>query len=369
VPTGLRELSARAVAWSVVGGTLALGAALFFWQRSRSAERAPASPLEFIPPGPVFLASLDFGALAHAPLGTELVRRMNEASGPGERCAAPLLAEVEKLALAVPSGDREPALSTTSEFGIVAVGPLAARPFVDCAERLMRAHGGEPVVTHIGSFVSVRDRRHASGELAVRDGGPAILGGGSYFRDLLDAADGLSGPQKSNARDALHAELRRELDSQAPLVLSFALREGWLRGLLDDDRAEASPLAALRGVAVSVELASRARLDMLLGCSDARGCRRVGALLGELGRLVDPELPENALAVTEQGDHLRARLELDSRRSRALVDAALGVLSGGLGSGLRPALAGVRAIASSSQPRGAASDRATERAAKDSGAP
>jgi hypothetical protein len=105
------------------------------------------------------------------------------------------------------------------ELGLAAVGDFDAAAVADCAAAIVRLHGGDPVRTTLGGFLTVRDRGGASeGEVAARDGGPVLLSGGRYLRDMIDAAEGRSPSLRSEAR---HRALREAVGVDAALVVSW----------------------------------------------------------------------------------------------------------------------------------------------------
>ena len=81
----------------------------------------------------------------------------------------------------------------SGDFGLIASGKIDEKALITCASKVIEGRGGMPSVTTIGSFRTVRDTSlsEGGGEIAVRDGGPLLLGAGSYLRAMIDTAEKL----------------------------------------------------------------------------------------------------------------------------------------------------------------------------------
>lgn len=302
--------------------------------RKRTAElaaRKEKPALSMIPPGPAFLLTVDVADLRKGYAASLFGRHLAGLSSLSKRCDFEPLAEVQQLALAVPSGEGPLAgRISTEDFGVVATGAFAKQRVLRCAELSIRDHGGEPIATRIGMFDTVRDRSKNGGELAVRDGGPLILSGGRYFRELLDAAGtGISGDQAAAARDRVHAELRRALGTPAPLLASWVLPENWAERLLGDGEARSSRLAGVRAVGLRASFEPKPALEAVLACSGEVACNEAAGFLEELRRALGPELDADArlrlvkrIALTQDGTKIRLKLELERRELESLLDLA-----------------------------------------------
>jgi hypothetical protein len=174
----------------------------------------------------------------------------------------------------------------------------------------------------------VRDRKQSS-EVAAEDRMLVVIGG-SYFRALLDAAQGHT-DRKPDARDAQHAELRRSLGPGA-VMATWLLGEHWLERVAGvEGNSRLSPLSALQAVGVRVALDDTPRGRVLLDCADSAGAARLASLLDEL-RTSARDLPWirrffgliQRVSVTSAG----ARLQLAIEPTRAELDALLGLLLG-----------------------------------------
>jgi hypothetical protein len=326
-------------------GLLVSALAVTGWAFATHGERAPNRPaialpasgqsslLSLIPPGSAFVLSADVPELARAPLGAFLAQRLGHASGAGQLsalCGFEPLTRLDQLALAVPSATLA-AQEHPEDFGIVASGRFSAKEIAHCASAAITARSGEPIQTQLGSFSSVRDRKHDGGEVAARDG-LLLVSGGSYFRQLLDAAEGNApASEHRDARDARHAELRRTLGS-APLLATWLLGQGWFERIAQDERgARLSPLRTLEAVGARIDVAGAIHVTLLLECADSDGASGVSSLLGELrsslkGLPLDPALTGLAerIAVSQTGARLRLTLELSQAELTPLLDLLLG---------------------------------------------
>jgi hypothetical protein len=297
---------------------------------ARETAVAPASALSLIPSGSAFMLTADVRQLQHAPLGELLSQRLGRAGGTAElvkSCGLDPLARLDQLALAVPSAGLA-AQEHPEDFGIVAQGRFSAAEIMHCASAVITQRGGEAIETRLGKFRSVRDRKQ-SAEIAAKDG-TLIVSGGSYFRELLDAAEGHPS-SKRDPRDARHAELRRTL-GPGTIVATWLLGEHWFERVAgDDSSARLSPLSALQAVGAHIDLSDTARVRLLLDCTDSEGAGRIASLLSELRSSLhalplDPALSGLAerVSVSQAGARLRLVVDL----SRAELEALLGMLLG-----------------------------------------
>jgi hypothetical protein len=298
------------------------------------AEHEVASPqqsaLSLIPPGSAFVLTADVRQLQHAPLGQQLAQRLGRAGGTGDLaqlCGFDPLARLDQLALAVPSAGLA-AQEHPEDLGIVAHGRFTAAEIMRCANAVITRRGGEAIETRLGKFRSVRDRKQ-SGEVAAKDG-TLIVSGGSYLRDLLDAAEGHAS-SKRDRRDTRHTELRRTL-GPGTVVATWLLGEHWFERVAgDDSNARMSPLSALQAVAAHIDVSDAAHVLLLLDCTDSEGAGRVASLLSELRSSLhalplDPAL--SGLAERVSVSQTGARLKLAVEPTQAELNALLGLLLG-----------------------------------------
>jgi hypothetical protein len=292
--------------------------------------RSTVPALSLIPSGSAFVLTAEVRQLRHAPLGELLAIRLGRAGTTAElvkRCGLDPLARLDQLALAVPSAGSA-AQEHPEDFGIVAQGRFSAVEILRCASSVITQRGGEAIETQVGKFRSVRDRKQ-SAEIAATDG-TLIVSGGSYFRELLDAAEGHAST-KRDPRDARHAELRRAL-GPGTIVATWLLDAHWFDRIAGDDRdARLSSLSALTALGAHIDVTDSAHVLLLIDCTDREGAERVATLLTQLRSSLhalplDPALSSLAerVSVSQNG----ARLTLAVDPTQAELNALLGLLLG-----------------------------------------
>ena len=333
-------MSVRAFHWGLFLSALALTGGVLGLHGRRTGElgaaqqSAATSPLALIPPGSAFVLSADVAQLRRAPLGAILAQRFGQLGGPSgdlsTLCGFDPLAALDELALAVPSAGKAES-AHAEDFGVVATGHFSAAQITRCASAAISQRGGEPVLAQLGAFSSVRDRKRAGGEVAARDGGLLIVSGGSYFRDLLDAAAGNpSHREHEDAKDARHVALRRALGSGA-ILASWLLPDGWFERVAGEDAARLSSLRGLQAIGARVEVAKELRLSLLLDCAGPDGATAIRAWLEQLRASLtelplDPVLAGAArrIEIEPAGAQLRLKLTLDRTELTAALDTLLG---------------------------------------------
>ena len=288
---------------------------------AHSAETQPRSPLALIPPGSAFILGVDVGALARAPLGVFIAERLGRSAGTGklsETCGFDPLLRLDQLALSIPSANL--GADAHPDFGVIANGRFTAAEITRCASTAISARGGEAVHSKLDSFDTVRDRNGSGGEIAAKDG-LVVVSGGNYFRELLNAAEGVLGSlTQPNARSLQHADLRREL-GPGPLLATWLLGDGWFERVAGSDvNARLSPLSALKRIGARVNVTATAQLLLLLECEDGAGAERVADLLRDVQSSLDAiplalELRATAKRITIRQREARLSLELELDRT------------------------------------------------------
>jgi len=302
----------RALLWLLAAGALVLGAA-FALHRSRGMGLPPpplVEPLSLVPAGPAFVLTVDVARLRTTDLGRKLVGSelgrlaAKKGGAPWNDCQPLLGAEVDRLAVSVPSVEAALNHPSGATLGVIAAGRFPKHRALMCA--LGSAGSLDATVsTTIGSFDTRRDPR-TSREVAARDG-LLVQSDGAYFRALLDRAERAHTrtTKAEDTRDKVHAELRRLVGQNAPLVASLVLSQGWLPTLLGDPAAEASPLANLRAAALRLELTSTFAVAGTLLCERDEPCVRLEHFLtllrSDLGTL-DPDLAALLAKLTLERD-------------------------------------------------------------------
>jgi hypothetical protein len=320
----------RNIHFGVLGAAVALAVWVFGAQpraggqathgSARATAREP-SPLALIPPGSAFILSVDVRALASARLGAFIAERLARSAGTSqlaETCGFDPLLRLDQLALSIPTANL--ALDAHPDFGVVASGRFSAAEITRCASAAIDARGGEAVRSKVDSFDTVRDRNGSGGEIAVKDG-LVVVSGGNYFRELLNAAEGVLGNlTQRSPRGLQHADLRQAL-GPGPLVATWLLGEGWFERVAGSDaNARLSPLSALKRLGARMNVAENAQLSILLDCADSAGAERIATLLRELQSSLDilpldPTLRTIAKRITLSQNEARLRLELELNRA------------------------------------------------------
>ena len=122
--------------------------------RSRQAPDLRSRALDAVPSGALLVAVADLAALRASPIGGPLLREGREIEGLGkvrDVCGFDPIDQLDEIALAIP------AAGDSGDFGVVAAGAVDGDALLACASKVIEARGGQPVVTSIGSFRSVRD--------------------------------------------------------------------------------------------------------------------------------------------------------------------------------------------------------------------
>src|SRR6185503_19622178 len=154
------------------------------------------------------------------------------------------LDSIDQLALVIPQGGSE------TEFGIVGAGRIESAALVECDRKVIAARSGQAVSTRIGSFTSVRDASptgsHGAGEIAVREGGPLLIGSGSFLRTMIDTADG---SLPTIRVDQGHAALRATVAEEAAIVLTLVLSPAQRATIADEvSRSAGKAPASLQSI-------------------------------------------------------------------------------------------------------------------------
>lgn len=159
-----------------------------------------ADVLAAAPRGAWLLATVDVAELRGSPVAQALVGS-DGVTIPGvgrlaDACGFEPLAHLRAIALVAPEGE--------GDFGVAFAGDFDERALADCATKIVRARGVDPVVATHGSYTLVgsgeaagpgqpaadggRAAEHA--RLAYRKGGPYLVGRGAWLLTMIDAVDG-----------------------------------------------------------------------------------------------------------------------------------------------------------------------------------
>lgn len=204
----------------VLGGALALLVAGLAWvARQRGELNFQTTALDAVPAGALLVARGDLNKLRSTSFAQVLLGEGREIPGLGkvrDVCGMDPLDSMHELVLAIPAAGEE------GDFGLAASGDVADDALIACASKVIEARGGRPVVTPIGGFRCVRDATLAAtgGEIAVRKGGPVLLGAGPYLRAMIDAVEGRGPTIRSSVAHNRLAEGLGSSDLRITVVLT-----------------------------------------------------------------------------------------------------------------------------------------------------
>ncbi|MCC6553684.1 MAG: hypothetical protein IT372_11775 [Polyangiaceae bacterium] len=315
----------RGIAFVALAAALGGGLA---WAVKRHAGEGPSPrALDAVPAGALLVATADVKALRASPLGASVLKDGREIQGVGkikDVCGFDPMDTIEEVAIAVP------AAGDGGDFGLAAAGSIDAEALLDCASKVIQARGGRPVVTPIGSFSTVRDAgaEIGGGEIAVRRGGPVLLGGGAYLRAMIDSADGRSPGIRASVAHGRLAEQVGGAAARVTVVLTPELR-AQLANELSLSGSPASPASTILAGGLGVDLGPDVALHAVIACAAAPGCAELGA---RLAAARDARVEDHAtqlvgfaavLARVElqpEGDALHIRVAVPAAEAGALLD-------------------------------------------------
>jgi hypothetical protein len=313
-------------------GAVAVAAAAVFGLALRRPEaRAPAfAPLDAIPAGAALVATVDLGRLRQSEIGALLTAGGRQLPGVGriaDVCGFDPTSAIDFIAVGVPSGGPGP-----TDFGLVATGSFQADRLADCASTVIARQGGRPARSQIGSFIGVRDRnRSEGGEVAIREGGPVLLGGGGYLRDMIDATEGRLPPVH---RDEAHLALRRSVGEDAALVATWLPKPDWLERALGTPEAKDSPLSGIRVAAIRVDVSPGWQARAILGCELARACQDLASLLERVrddpAPILGLPLQLRDVQITQADREVRLSLNLDAQQVARITEQFLATIDAAL---------------------------------------
>ncbi|WP_437528519.1 hypothetical protein WME79_45710 [Sorangium sp. So ce726] len=298
------------------------------WLLSRRQESPPAAPraLDAVPAGAMLVATLDLPALRASPAFASFLREEREIPGLGkvrDVCGFDPVAALTEVAIAIP------AAGEGGDFGLVAAGAVQDEALLACASKVIEARGGRPVVSGIGSFRAVRDSSaEGHGEIAVRPGGPILLGGGAYLRAMIDAAEGRAGNVGASAAHDDIARAVGEGAARVTVVLTPEQRAEIGRELALSGSSR-SPAASLLSGGASVALGPQIAVHAAVLCDAEAPCEALGAELRAARdaraadfatRLVGFGAVLERIAIAADGKALHARVKLSPEEASFLVD-------------------------------------------------
>jgi hypothetical protein len=285
--------------------------------------------LDAVPNGALLVATADLAALRASAVGGRFLKEGREIPGLGkvrDVCGFDPLDVLTEVAIAIP------AAGDPGDFGLVGAGPVEDQALLACAAKVIEARGGRAVLTRVGSFQTVRDADLATpgGEIAVRPGGPLLLGGGAYLRAMIDTADGRGPSVRSSAAHGQLGGAVGEGAVRATVVLTPEQR----RTLVEELRATGGDAAAASVVAgaIALQLGASVRLHAVLACEEARACAGLAEALraarteraADMGtRMIGLGSVLDRLDIEAERDLIHARVEVPTDEAALLLDRVL----------------------------------------------
>lgn len=316
-------------------GFAALAAGLTWVAQNRTVADLRSRAIDAIPNGALLVATVDLDACRALPACSSLLGRGREIPGLGkvrEVCGLDPMDTLHELAVAIPAAGEE------GDFGLVAAGDVPEEALLTCAAKVIEARGGRPIVTTVGSFRTVRDATLAAtgGEIAVRKGGPVLLGAGAYLRAMIDAADGRTPTIRSSVA---HSHLAREIGGPSLRVtvvltpeqrrtLDAELRGGGAGSAAGDPRDKPAASSILAG-ALGVEFGPTVAVHGVILCDSEAGCAGLASSLRAsrdarandfATRLVGFGAVLERVKIESEGELVHARVDVPADEAIALVE-------------------------------------------------
>lgn len=288
------------------------------------------SSLDAIPEGALLVATADVGVLRRSSALAPILSETGAIPGFGkvrDVCGFDPLERITQVAMGIPAAGAD------GDFGLVAFGAVDAEALLSCASKVIEARGGRPVVNPVGGFRTVRDSAAlaSSAEIAARDGGPILLGAGSYLRAMIDAADERI-PRVSS--DLLHERLSNEIGAGAVRVTVVLTPEQ--RRTLNEELArggaQGSPAAAMIGLGLAVSVDTRIGLSGVVVCDAADACTNLGRTFDArrssqsddpLIRLVGAKPLLERMKINSEGTKIAAHVDMSTEEATNLVERLL----------------------------------------------
>ncbi|HEX8795657.1 MAG TPA: hypothetical protein VF765_32125 [Polyangiaceae bacterium] len=238
--------------------------------------------LAAVPKDAWLVVTVDVAALRQSPIAAPLVKSATAVPGLGslaDACGFDPLARLAEIAVCSPEGGER------GDFGLAFAGDFSRDELARCADKVIRARGGQPSTSAHGAFTMLDDAADATHtRVAYREGGPFLVGRGAWLDAMMNAAsDEHAGP--SSAHTALRASLSGDTHATVLLtaLLPSTLRQRLKAEVTDpaQEREYASVLSVDQaGLAVSTGPAgSTTRVAAQLHCESADACTEVQRLL------------------------------------------------------------------------------------------
>jgi hypothetical protein len=237
-----------ALAAIVVGG---------FVLAHQAALEARGGVLSAVPHDSWLVAVVDVASLRASPIAKPLFGAGSAGAIPGMRslpdtCGFDPVAKLREVVVAVP----EEGEGGRGDFGVAFTGDFGKDELTACAYKAIRARHGEPRTASRGSFTLVEDASSGkNARVGYREGGPFLVGSGSWLDRMIDAVDG-----KAERERPEHAGLRAALAGHAAVPPALSLTVLLPKGLRERLKAE---IPAQGGDAEKAEGADRAYASVL----------------------------------------------------------------------------------------------------------
>ena len=303
------------------------GAAVAFFLFRGTALVASLDPLDAIPAGAFFVASVDVGTVQKSPLFVTLLgeggaTRMLGLGDLAESCGFDPITRVSRLAVAVPEDNAK------GEFGLAAKVNVTGPELEKCTKAL--SHGKSLETKKVGNWIIVES---ATGARLAYGGGLLLVGRGAWLEQMMAAADKKAPSAKD---DPGHSGVRRVMATKLPastIVVTAVLPKTLRDKLRADMKNEVDPndessrvFAGVLGVetaGVAVDTGDTTKIEVELVCDTADSCASVEKLvlakktewLKDIRfRIVGLTPVIESLAVSKNGAHLSASANADAKQ-------------------------------------------------------
>lgn len=284
-------MTTRRINALILGLLVAATALALYWNERAGRERpgggegeAMDRVLAAVPADSFLVGTLDRNALRGSPLLEPLAAFAASLGKDAvvERCGFDPVERLDALAVAVPEEEG------SGEFGLAMAGRTPPDELVACGFKLASDRGARLASDTVGSYTLVygADTLHALtplGKLALREGGPHLLGRGAWLEAMMAAAEGR---RPRLADDERHRELRRALAAPGTAVLVTVLLPSELRERLKREMAGEEAMLGVLGVeraGLALGLGGPGGADLVaraeLRCERAEDCAEVGGLI------------------------------------------------------------------------------------------
>ncbi len=311
------------------GLSVLVGAVVWISQK-RDPVRASVSALDAVPEGALLVGRAELEPLRRSGIAGPLLSEAREIPGLGkvaDVCGFDPLDGLTEIVIAIPAAGDDGA------FGLVAAGLINRDALVACATKVIEGRGGRPVVNTIGSFRTVRDASLAKSdaEIAVREGGPVLLGAGRYLRSMIDTSEG----QIPSIRgDKGFTRLNNDVGRGA-ITVTVVFSEEQRRLLAEElsrSPSQSSPAASVVGLGLAVAVEEHVLLHGIVACDRAPACaelsnifdkRRKAEADGLVVRLLGIGPALERLRIDAEGERVHGRVDLSKNEATNLLERLL----------------------------------------------